>query len=393
MYSAAGVSGRGVCLNGLSFLYRAGELFQGYVLLTWPRSGRVKVKSFLRILSFGAVCALLTAFFSNGVLAGKTRKGSNPLASVVFLTSKKVNHQEALSPVAFKGIGPGFVIDRQGHIAVQVSVISDIHSIECSVTGLGYWPAVLLGQDSETGIGVLRIKAPEKVLKRLRPVKFSKSARLSLGQEIVAGGISPDGRITVFKGICSVPRRSLRFGQKVLYDLVQTDIFVNEGLNGAPFFDKSGRLVGMGIMTTVHLPPNVGFAIPAGQLQWIINQIIENGEVKRAWFGASFISVDSSLSGLLDLPAEKGVLLVRVEKGSPAERAGFHGCDRTLRLGNRVYPLDGDFIVAVDRTPVTSDSSFVDILNRKGPGKEVLVSFYRGKRLKRLRVKLGGNGK
>ncbi len=379
-----------VFLNRLALYDRAYRLILSAISIK-INSG-AGVRYFSRFVCAAVCCIVLLGCCSSTVLAGKKRKRFDPLASVVFLTSKKLSRQEALSPVAFKGIGPGFVFDRKGHVAVQTSVISDKHSIECSVPGLGYWPAVLVGQDKDTGIGVLRIKAPAKVLGKLQPARFSKSSGLLLGQQIVAGGVSPDGRVTVFKGICSVPKRSLRFGQKVIYDLVQTDIYVNEGLNGAPFFDKSGSLVGAGIMGPRDLPPNIGFMIPARQLQWIIKEIIENGEVKRAWFGASFISVDSSLSGLLDLPAEKGVLLVRVEKASPAEKAGFHGCSRTLRLGNRIYPLDGDFIVAVDRTPITSDAGFVDVLNRKGPGKEVLVSFYRDKRLKRLKVILGEKG-
>ncbi len=336
------------------------------------------------------VCAsLVLAFYAGPVLARKNSKRFNPLSSVVFLTSKRISPDEALSPVAFKGVGPGFVIDRKGDIAVQVSVISDIHSIECSIPSLGYWPAVLIGQDKETGIGVVRMKAPENVLKKLQPVRFSKSSRPSLGQEIIAGGVGPDGRIQVLRGICSAPRRSLRFGNNVMYDLIQTDIYVHEGLNGAPFFDKGGRLLGMGILNSRHLPPDMGFLLPSGQVRWIVNQLVENGEVKRAWFGASFITVDPNLAALLDLPAQKGVLLVKVAQGSPAQRAGFRGSDRTLRLGNRIYPLDGDFIVAVDRTPIISDSSFVDVLNKKGAGSEVLVSFYREHRLRRLKVRLG----
>ncbi len=339
-------------------------------------------------LSIVAGSFIFVGSFYNLVHARKASKRSNPLDSVVFLTSKRISPNEALSPVAFKGVGPGFVLDKQGHVAVQVSVISDTHSIECSIPSLGYWPAVLLGSDRETGIGVLKIKAPENVLKRLQPVRFGKSSRPALGQEMVAGGIGPDGRIAVFRGICSVPKRSLRLGQNVLYDLIQTDIYIHEGLNGAPFFDKSGKLIGMGILNSRDLPPDMGFLIPTGQIRWIVQELIEYGQVRRAWFGASFISIDPGLARLLDLPAERGVLLVKVERGSPAEKAGFKGCNRTLRLGNRIYPLDGDFIVAVDRTPIVSDSNFVDVLNKKGAGKDVLVSFYRDRRLKRLRVRL-----
>lgn len=349
----------------------------------------IKNRSHLKFTCTLVSCVILLGLFCFPACAGKHTKRSSPLASVVFLTSKRINTNEALSPTVFKGTGPGFIIDKKGHVAVQVSVISDTHSIECSVPTLGYWPAVLLGQDQESGIGVLKLKAPEDVLKRLQPVRFNQSSRLSLGQEIIAGGISPDGKVAVLKGICSVPRRSLRLGSRILYDLIQTDIYIHEGLNGAPFFDKSGKLIGMGLLSTGNLPPDMGFVIPADHVRWIAQELIENGEVKRAWFGASFISIDSGLAALLNLPADKGVQLVKVEKGSPAEKAGFKGSDRTLRLGNRMYPLDGDFIVAVDRIPIVSGANFVDVLNRKGPGKEVLVSFYREKRLKRLRVKLG----
>lgn len=353
----------------------------------YPRK-MTKNWSFLKFKCILVACAILPCLFHFPASASQNTKTS-PLASVVFLTSKRINTEEALSPTAFKGVGPGFVFDKKGHVAIQVSAISDTHSIECSVPFLGYWPAVLLGQDPESGIGVLKLKAPENILKRLRPVKLNHSSRLSLGQELIAGGISPDGKIMALKGICSVPRRSLRINKRILYDLIQTDIYVHEGLNGAPFFDKSGKVIGMGLMNTENLPPNMGFIIPANHVRWIVQELIENGEVKRAWFGASFINIDSSLARLLNLPADKGLQLIKVEKKSPAEKAGFKGSDRTLRLGNRIYPLGGDFIVAVDRTPIVSDADFVDLLNRKGPGAEVLISFYRDKRLKRLRVKLG----
>ncbi len=347
------------------------------------------MKKRLDIFSIVVCSAVLLAFSCTSLRAAERYKQSSPLSSVVFVTSKKLNHNDALLPTAFKGEGPGFIYDKQGHVVVQASIISDKHSIECSVPALGYWPAVLIGQDSRTGIAVLEIKAPAKILNSLRPVKFTNSSRPVLGQEIIAGGVSPDGKITVLKGICSVPERSLNLGDRTIYSLIQTSIYVYEGFNGAPFFEKSGRLAGAGIIAGHNLPPNMGFAIPASQIRWIVQQIIATGQVKWAWFGASFISIDPSLSTLLDLPADRGIVLVKIQKGSPAEQAGLHGADRSLRLGNRLYPLGGDFIVTIDRTPVTSDGHFVNLINQKGPGAQVLISFYRGKKLKRVKVRLG----
>ncbi len=328
--------------------------------------------------------AALAGFgYCKGFGPGLTKK------SVVFVSSTTIDAEDILHPVVHKGLGPGFVFDKEGHVLVQMSTISDVHSIECSIQSKGYWPAMLIGSDPVTGIGVLQIKAPKKVLASLVPVPFGPKRRPGFGDHIYAIGVNPDGSPTIVPGTVSAPVCPAGLRGKNIEKLIQTDIFVHRGLDGAPVFNKSGRFIGMALRIAEEPPPNMGFVLPSAFVRWIAENIIENGTVVRAYLGAQVVGVDKAFARLLDLPAEKGALVIKVEPGSPASRAGLRGCTRHLRLGNRIYPMGGDLIVAVDRVPIDSDQTLVAVLHKKGPGANVLISFYRDGRLRRVKATLG----
>jgi len=308
---------------------------------------------------------------------------------VVFVSSTTIKPEDVIHPVVHKGLGPGLVYDRKGHILVQMSSISDPHSIECSILSKGHWPAVIVGSDSATGICVLQIKAPEKVLSSLSPVSMALKARPGFGDHIFVIGVNPDGSRMVVPGTVSTALCPIGLKSKSIERLIQTSIFIHRGLDGAPVFNRKGIFVGMAVTTAEEPPPNIGYALPAGLVRWIADSIIKNGRVVRAYLGAEVITVDKNLARLLNLPSEKGALVVRVEPGSPASKAGLRGCARSLRLGNRLYPMGGDLIVAIDRIPIDSDEKLMEALNEKGPGSRILISFYREGRLRRLNAVLG----
>ncbi|MCD6198114.1 MAG: PDZ domain-containing protein, partial [Deltaproteobacteria bacterium] len=107
------------------------------------------------------------------------------------------------------------------------------------------------------------------------------------------------------------------------------------------------------------------------------------------WLGANLQNVTPALARLLNLPVKKGAIVINVPPGGPAAEAGIKGSKKNLRLGNRLYPVGGDIIVAIDGEEVKSDSAAIRILLTKEPEEEVLVSIYRGDRLRRLKVRLG----
>ncbi len=306
--------------------------------------------------------------------------------SVVFVSSSKIEPEDVLKPLPHKGMGPGILIDKQGHVLVQKSILSDVHSIECAVKDLGYWPAILIGEDKITKVALLQIKAPEKVLSKMKPANISASEHFTYGQEIKIVGVGPDGNFLFYKGNISMPFRQIEFGTSILDKVVQINTFIHRGLIGAPVFNKTNKLIGVAIKIDGNLAPNIGLFLPINEIMWIAQSIIEHGKVVRAYLGTKVINVDAHLKRLLHLPTDKGVLIVDIDKNSPAKRAGLKGCDRSLRIGNRIYPMGGDLIVAIDRIPITKDFELIKILNKKGPGKRVLISFYRDGKLRRKEV-------
>lgn len=310
--------------------------------------------------------------------------------SIVFVTSRALTENDLYALFPHKGTGPGFVLDHQGHIVCASSIISDVHAIEVTLPDKSFWPAKLVGKDRETGMALLKLKAPEEIIKGLRPLKIPKTWRLALGETVWALGVTPTGRPMAAKGIVTVPRRTIIAGKKRWDGLIQTSIPVNGSFNGAPLFDSVGKVVGMNIeLNSIDAAMSqTGFALGIDRIAAAAQRLIEGRSPNRVWLGASFIPIDATLSRLLDLPQEKGILLVKVDPDGPAAKAGLIGSTRRLRIGNKVYPLGGDFIVAIDRRPVENEEDLKKILNSAEPGKSVLISFYRNGRLMRLPVRL-----
>lgn len=357
----------------------------------------VGLSSSLAARPFLLLLPLFFALFSTCLSAHSAAKGLNPVRSnvksLVFVTTRPLTENDIYAAFPHKGTGPGFIVDRQGHVVCASSVISDVHSIEVTLHDRSFWPAVLVGIDKELGIALVRIKAPEKVMKALSPLKIPDSWNLSLGETVWALGVTSTGRPLAAKGIVAVPEREIMAGDRRYQGLIQTTIPVNSSLNGGPLLDSVGKLVGMNIRLDLQTAGSAaGFALNADTLERAIQRIVEGGCSSKIWLGATFIPIDPTLARLLGLPQDRGLLLVRVEKSSPAGRAGLRGSSRELRLGNKIYPIGGDFLVAVDRTPVEDEESLRRVLDSKEPGTTVLVSIYRGGRLIRLPVTLAAKG-
>jgi S1-C subfamily serine protease len=310
---------------------------------------------------------------------------------VVNVTSTAVALDSYLDPVPHKGSGSGFILDHLGHILTNHQVVSDAHSIEVVLSSGCKWPARLVGTDSETDLAILELRVPQKELESLAPMQLA-ATKPSIGQKVFALGDPFGTGYTVSQGVISSLGRSIsRPDGGVVHDVIQTDISINSGTSGGPLVDSSGMVIG--INTLIFSPskhiPGVGFAISFETVEWVASQLISKGYVARAWLGANLQDITPALARLLDLPVEKGAIIINVTPGGPAAEAGIKGSEKDLRLGNRLYPVGGDIIVAIDGEEVKSDTAAIRILLTKEPEEEVLVSIYRGERLKRLKVRLG----
>ena len=310
---------------------------------------------------------------------------------VVNVTSTAVALDSYLDPVPHKGSGSGFILDYLGHVLTNYHIISDAHSIEVILSDGCKWPARLVGIDSETDLAILELRAPQKELESLAPMQLA-ATKLSIGQKIFALSNPFGTGYTVSQGVISSLGRSIsRPDGCVVHDVIQTDISINPGISGGPLVDSSGRVIG--INTLIFSPskhiPGAGFAISFETIEWVASQLISKGCVARAWLGANLQNVTPVLAEFLNLPVKKGAIVINVTPGGPAARAGIKGSEKNLRLGNCLYPVGGDIIVKIDSKEVKSDTEAIRILLTKEPEDEVLVSIYRGERLRRLKVRLG----
>ena len=203
------------------------------------------------------------------------------------------------------------------------------------------YSARLVGASPAHDIAVLRIRVPER---QPAALPIGTSSDLKVGQKVFAIGnpFGLDWSLTT--GVVSALDRSLPAENGVIEHLIQTDAAINPGNSGGPLLDSSGRLIG--INTAIFSPSGayagVGFAVPVDTVNRVVPQLIAKGKYTRPVLG---ISTDEQLNQLIAKQlGVKGVAVLKVEPGSPAEAAGL----RPARPGADGSIAPGDIIVAVD---------------------------------------------
>ena len=129
----------------------------------------------------------------------------------------------------------------------------------------------------------------------------------------------------------------------------------------------------------------VGFAIPINLVKTDLEQLKKGGSVKTAWLGIEGQAVTAELARKLSLPVEKGVYIVGVVEGSPAEKAGLK---KSGRDGNSEAAAGGDIITAVDGRPVAKVQDLISYFNGKQPGDKVTLTVQRGSEVISVSVEL-----
>lgn len=296
--------------------------------------------------------------------------------SVVNITTKAMKAESfffAETPV--EGAGSGSVVDQQGHILTNFHVVEGAQTIRVTLFNGETYEATLVGQDPVNDIAVLRIPAPPD---QLFPVPFGDSARLRVGQRVIAIG-NPFGlERTMTLGIVSSLNRSLpsRAGRS-LKSIIQIDAALNRGNSGGPLLDSRGRLIGMNtaIASSTGENTGVGFAIPVNTLSRVVPQLIQNGRVIRPDIGITRV-----------LETERGLVVVTLVPNGPADRAGIQGfrvIKTQRRRGPFVYEeqrLDrshADLIVAIDGRKVRSADDLLSGVEARRPGETIELSIVR----------------
>lgn len=270
-----------------------------------------------------------------------------------------------------RGTGSGFLWDEAGHVVTNYHVISGASEAWVRLADGSDHRATLAGASPSHDIAVLRIEFSGRPPP---PLPIGTSADLRVGQKVFAIG-NPFGLDwTLTTGVVSALDRSLPTqGDRLMQHLIQTDASINPGNSGGPLLDSSGRLIGMN--TAIYSPSGgsagIGFAVPVDTLNRVVPQVIAFGSYQRPSLG---IEVDEDWNRRLQHAfGVQGVVVLSVQPGSGADRAGLRGV-QVARDGS-ITP--GDIIVAVANQPVTKVAELIGRLDDLEVGARVTLTLIR----------------
>ena len=293
-------------------------------------------------------------------------------ASVVFVTNTQLWRRRfsynAMEVPA--GSGTGFIWDSDGLVVTNYHVIHNANTINITLQSGATYKAEIVGKAPGKDIALLRINAPEETLS---PVHLGDSDNLEVGRKVLAIG-NPFGlETTLTVGVVSALGREIKsLNNRTIKNVIQTDAAINPGNSGGPLLDSSGHLVGVNTMIVSPSGGNagIGFVIPVNTVKMIVPQLLEHGKLYRPRLGIDPLS--DSWAKRLQLPV-KGVAVVSVHRGLPADRAGMVGM-REDRHNNIHF---GDIITAINNEPVSNWDSLLSSLEKYQPGDEVTVTTVR----------------
>lgn len=231
-----------------------------------------------------------------------------------------------------EGGGSGFIISPDGYILTNEHVVKDATEIKVIVNIDGNekeYKGKIIGKDTKTDIAIIKINA-----KNLPYAKLGDSDKIRIGEWVIAIG-SPFGlEQTVTVGIVSALRQRVRVEGREYRDFIQTDAAINRGNSGGPLCNLQGEVIG--INTAIYAPTGVfsgiGFAIPINRAKEILDSLIQKGKVSRGWLGIEIVPVDDAIANQFGLGKKQGVLVNRVLKNTPAEKAGIQRGDIILSV-------------------------------------------------------------
>ncbi len=268
-----------------------------------------------------------------------------------------------------QSLGSGVIVDAEaGYILTNNHVIDGADDIAVTLQDGREFVAEFIGSDRDTDLAVIRIE-PEDLAEL--PLHDD---GLRVGDFVVAVG-NPFGLgQTVTSGIVSALGRSGLRGLEY-QNFIQTDASINPGNSGGALIDLAGRLIG--INTAIFTPSGgnvgIGFAIPASTADYVMQQLIAFGEVRRGSLGVDVQDLSAELREALDLARGDGVVITRLNEGSALAEAG-------VRVG--------DVITEVDQRAIENSQSLRNIEGLLGIDRTIDVVYVREGRERTARVRI-----
>ncbi|MDR3347665.1 MAG: Do family serine endopeptidase [Helicobacteraceae bacterium] len=267
-----------------------------------------------------------------------------------------------------RSLGSGVIISADGYIVTNNHVVDGADRVIVTISGnKEEYEAKVIASDPKSDLAVIKIGA-----KNLQPAVFFNSDNVEVGDVVFAIGNPFGVGETITSGIVSATNRT-SMGIVEYEDFIQTDAAINPGNSGGALVNSLGALVGINsaILTRSGASHGVGFSIPSNMVKQIATQLIENGEIVRAWLGVSIGDMKENLQEFYG--SKEGAVVMSVEAGSPAEKAGIKR---------------GDLIVKIDNKRIENASQLKNTIGSFQPNKKVLIEIVRDKKSHTIAVVL-----
>jgi len=271
--------------------------------------------------------------------------------------------------------GSGVILSKDGYIVTNNHVVQGADKLEI-IHGRNTYQGVLIGTDPSSDLAVIKIEGTD-----FPAIKTGSSKEVKVGQWVLAIGNPFNLTSTVTAGIVSAKGRDLNIleGNFPIESFIQTDAAINPGNSGGALINTSGELIGINtaILSRTGSYAGYGFAVPIDIVTKVVTDIIEYGEVQKAFIGASVVELSSQVVRNLDLKIDAslktGVVINQIQEEGAAAKAGIR---------------ENDIIIEIDGQPISTRSEFEEIISYQSPGNIIGLILVRGKQRLNKKVTL-----
>jgi S1-C subfamily serine protease len=271
-------------------------------------------------------------------------------------------------PEELGGTGSGFIFAPDGFILTNSHVVHHADKIMVTLPDGRRFEGDMVGEDPDTDLAVVRINGSN-----LLPASLGDSQKIRVGQLVIAIGNPYGFQCTVTSGVVSALGRSLRsISGRLIDNIIQTDAALNPGNSGGPLVTSRGDVVGVNT-AMILAAQGICFAIGINTAKFVTGQLIKEGKIRRSYIGLGGQNVPllRRVVRFYRLPVESGILVVSIEAGSPAQRAGLSV---------------GDIIVGFDNQPVTGIDDLHRMLTEEKVGVRTTLTVLRQTEKLNLRI-------
>lgn len=301
-------------------------------------------------------------------LGRQGKKDSSPLGDdPIYRPYQKGNgNDDSEQPV---NLGSGVIADKHGYILTNNHVVSASDKIQVTLPDGRATMAKLVGSDPDTDLAVLKIS-----LDNLPTVNFMNSNDIRTGDVALAIGNPFNIGQSVTMGIVSAVGRAT-LGLTAYENFIQTDASINPGNSGGALINSQGKLIGINtaIFSRRGGSQGIGFAIPTNVARTVLDSIIRYGRVQRGWLGID-ARQQPDQTGDTDIQTQGNLVIVRVEQGGPADKAGIQR---------------GDYIQAINGVPILNPGKAIEDIANVRPGRNVTLTILRNGEQEQLPITVG----